>query len=229
MEGRSDPSMRHTKADFDRVEGGAAFGLNDTSELAEGLDRAGRPRTLVRKNGRSGWGFGLAHWTFFLVIFCFFASALSDSHLGQDFCREQAIGQDGEDVLTEAQGGSVRCEVVGACQNGPTITDMIAMVQPVLDQAAAVQAVTGRASNALQTTTEHSAAAHHYNIGGYIAAVHMVAPVPLRRASLGIQGRASLGGREDGTPHVGELVDAKAASKVDRFQVKEDERFLEGE
>ena len=64
MEGRSDPSMRHTKADFDRVEGGAAFGLNDTSELAEGLDRAGRPRTLVRKNGRSGWGFGLAHWHF---------------------------------------------------------------------------------------------------------------------------------------------------------------------
>jgi len=229
MEGRSAPSMRHTKADFDRVEGGAAFGLNDTSELAEGLDRAGRPRTLDRKNGRSGWGFGLAHWAFFLSIFCFyfFASALSDSHFGQDFRREQAIGQDGEDVLAEAQRGSVRCEVVGACQNGPTITDMIAMVQPVLDQAAAVQAVAGRASNALQTTTEHSAAAHHYNIGGYIAAVHMVAPVPLRRASLGIQGRASLGGREDGTPHVGELVDATAASKVDRFQVKEDERFLE--
>ena len=172
----------------------------------------------------------MAHWTFFLAISCFLlAAALSHSHLGQGFRHEQAIGQDGEYVLAEAQGGSVRCEVVGACQNGPTMTAMIAMVQPVLDQAAAVQAVAGRASNALQTTTEHSATTHHYNIGGYIAVVDMVAPVPLRRASLGIQGRAILGGREDGTPHVRELVDATAVSKVDRFQVKEDERFLEGE
>jgi hypothetical protein len=172
----------------------------------------------------------MAHWTFFLAISCFFfATALSHSHLGQGFHRERAIGHDGAYVLADAQGGSVRCEVVGACQNGPTMTDMIAMVQPALDQAAAVQAVAGRASNAVQATTEHPASAHHYNIGGYISAVDMVAPVPPHRASLGIQGRASLGGREDGTPNVGELVVATTASKVDRFQVKEAERFLEGE